>query len=70
MATQATTRPLTVDDRELLRTATLANVNWSGSSGSPTATLTSGPTSATTPCSGPTAATSGSWPRSRASWSA
>jgi len=30
MATQATTRPLTVDDRELLRTATLENVNWSG----------------------------------------
>jgi ribosomal protein S18 acetylase RimI-like enzyme len=30
MATQAATRPLTVDDRELLRTATLANVNWSG----------------------------------------
>ncbi|WP_245700479.1 GNAT family N-acetyltransferase [Geodermatophilus siccatus] len=25
-----TTRPLTVGDRELLRTATLANVNWSG----------------------------------------
>jgi ribosomal protein S18 acetylase RimI-like enzyme len=30
MATQATTRPLTVGDRELLRTATLANVTWSG----------------------------------------
>ena len=30
MATQVTTRPLTAGDRELLRTATLANVNWSG----------------------------------------
>ena len=30
MATEVTTRPLTAGDRELLRTATLANVNWSG----------------------------------------
>jgi ribosomal protein S18 acetylase RimI-like enzyme len=28
--TQVTTRPLTTGDRELLRTATLANVNWTG----------------------------------------
>jgi GNAT superfamily N-acetyltransferase len=28
--TQVTTRSLTADDRELLRTATLANVNWAG----------------------------------------
>ena len=30
MGTEVTTRPLTVDDGELLRTATLANVNWTG----------------------------------------
>ncbi len=30
MPTQGTTRPLTAGDRELLRTATLANVNWTG----------------------------------------
>jgi GNAT superfamily N-acetyltransferase len=30
VATEVTTRPLTAGDRELLRTATLANVNWSG----------------------------------------
>ena len=30
MPAQATTRPLTAADGELLRTATLANVNWSG----------------------------------------
>ena len=30
MPTQVTTRPLTAGDRELLRTATLANVNWTG----------------------------------------
>ena len=30
MATRVTTRPLTVGDRELLRTATVANLNWSG----------------------------------------
>ncbi len=30
MPTQVNTRPLTADDRELLRTATLANVNWTG----------------------------------------
>jgi GNAT superfamily N-acetyltransferase len=28
--TQVTARPLTASDRELLRTATLANVNWTG----------------------------------------
>jgi ribosomal protein S18 acetylase RimI-like enzyme len=28
--TQVTTRPLTTGDRELLRTATLSNVNWTG----------------------------------------
>lgn len=30
MASEVTTRPLTGDDRELLRTATLANLNWTG----------------------------------------
>ena len=30
MPTQVTARPLTASDRELLRTATLANVNWTG----------------------------------------
>jgi GNAT superfamily N-acetyltransferase len=30
MAIEVTTRPLTEDDRELLRTATLTNVNWTG----------------------------------------
>ena len=30
MAIEVTTRPWTAGDRELLRTATLANVNWSG----------------------------------------
>ena len=30
MPTRGTTRPLTAGDRELLRTATLANVNWTG----------------------------------------
>ena len=30
MAIEVTTRPLTAGDRGLLRTATLANVNWSG----------------------------------------
>ena len=30
MASEVTTRPLTGDDLELLRTATLANLNWTG----------------------------------------
>ncbi len=30
MATQVTTRALSVGDRELLRTATVVNVNWAG----------------------------------------
>ncbi len=30
MSIEVTVRPLTKDDRELLRTATLANVNWTG----------------------------------------
>lgn len=32
MAGEVTTRPLTEDDRDLLRTATLANLNWTGES--------------------------------------
>ena len=30
MGPEVTTRPLTADDGELLRTATLANLNWTG----------------------------------------